>query len=383
MAFIIPVAFLKEVLGNERAQAATFEFTTNAMTNNKNIQIYDLTTREKRAVAVEKFKPTVNSVKRRFSCSVFDVGMHIYLVDSVARLEGQNVPLARSYITVQPLSLPDMDIDGKKVKSVNTVAAKVDGKERCYVPSPRENMKTRVFGGDHIAVYEEDDVEVGSGILKKAGPTTHYAAATAAETQNSFAVLEWTRDVPSALSEEAQDDVVGAFQKVLGFTVPAPAVPPPPPPAYSALFEEESAAPRGPAPNYKARVVESNNRRNVEGDKVVRAYWKVENSGTTAWPANTQLVYNAGIVEGRNIRSRVGGLKPGQTTTIEMDILVPKGLGLLTIVYIIKANGLMLEGGNLALNWGIEPPPNAPAAAPDEARTVSRVKPRDWRTPLE
>lgn len=116
---------------------------------------------------------------------------------------------------------------------------------------------------------------------------------------------------------------------------------------------------------YVADVTVPDNTRFEKGETFVKT-WRVRNSGSCAWPDDTQLVFVRGEQLGAPQSVSVGALEIGGTTDISVDMVAPDTDGSFTGRWRLAYGGGNAFGTNLTvvIKAGAEPTPNPQPAPP-------------------
>jgi hypothetical protein len=154
----------------------------------------------------------------------------------------------------------------------------------------------------------------------------------------------------------------------LDVTVPTPTPAPTPEPTPTAA--PEPTLQPGAAATYMVQFVEDvtvKDNTQFDKGKDFTKTWRLKNSGTVAWPADTALAYDSGENMAAVKTVPVGAVAPGATVDISVDMKAPDKDAVVQSRWSLKSAAGSFRGGSVFVQIRSGEPPVAAAAAPASA----------------
>jgi hypothetical protein len=119
------------------------------------------------------------------------------------------------------------------------------------------------------------------------------------------------------------------------------------------------------AAGFVADVSVPDNTRFEQGEEFVKT-WRLRNSGTADWPADTVLVFATGADLGKTKEVKVGEVKSGDNVDINVEMIAPKENGRYRSTWELRTGGKAIRGGSayVLIQVGEEAETPPPAAVP-------------------
>ena len=115
------------------------------------------------------------------------------------------------------------------------------------------------------------------------------------------------------------------------------------------------------AAGFVADVSVPDNTRFEQGEEFVKT-WRLRNSGTADWPADTVLVFAAGADLGKSKEVAVGEVKSGDNVDINAEMIAPKEDGRYRSTWELRTGGKAIRGGGAYVLIQVGEEPEAPLA---------------------
>ena len=145
----------------------------------------------------------------------------------------------------------------------------------------------------------------------------------------------------------------------LDITVPTPTPAPTPTPQPTAA----PAAGGGFAVRFVSDVTVADNTQ-MDKAQVFTKTWRLQNSGNTAWPADTRLVFESGEAMTDSTEVPVGEVAPGDEVDISVEMTAPDQDAVIRSRWALQSDQGAFRGGSVYVQVRVGEPATAAAAAP-------------------